>query len=108
MVTIPNNKLDDIQKEEEKVADAIKNGKSINYFWCVSKRPKNLHIGDKVYFIWNKAMRGYHKVVGFDTNMKCTTTGNQYKGCCIILDPIFHDIEYPIPMNGFRGFRYVK
>lgn len=108
MVTFPRNKLKDLDNEEREIRKVLSHGDNINYFWCLSQKPKNLNIGDKVYFIWNSKMRGYHIVVGFGNDMKCTTTGIQYEGYCIILDTQFHELEEPVTMNGFRGFRYIK
>jgi hypothetical protein len=48
------------------------------------------------------------EVVGFveDYKFDCTTTGNNWSGNFIQRSGPFHRID-PIPMKGFRGFRYV-
>ena len=31
--------------------------------------------------------------------------GRKYKGCCVLLDPVIHEIV-EVRMKGFRGYRY--
>ena len=107
VVTIPMSRLGDIIDEEKKVAEAQARGEDIHFFWEVSRKPKKLEVGDRVYFVWHKAVRSWHEVTGFDENKVCTTTGRRYKGCCIMLDVEENEIK-PIPMKGFQGYRYAN
>lgn len=106
VVTIPKSRQAEIEEEESKLQARIAAGEEgLSYFWAMSRRPKELRVGDRMYFIWDGAMRAFHRVIGFNENLKCETTGRQYRGCCVMLDPRIHEIV-PIPMKGFQGFRY--
>ena len=107
IVTIPASRLQDIIEEEKTVAAAQERGEDIHFFWEVSRRPKDLNVGDKVYFVWDGSMRSWHEVTGFDEDKVCSTTGRRYKGCCILLNVEENEIK-PVPMAGFRGYRYKK
>ena len=96
-----------IEHEEEVAEAARQQGDSVFYFWRVSRKPKNLEVGDKCFFVWNDAVRAYHVFLGFSENMICQVTGTHYPGICIVLDPVIYGID-PIPMKGFRGYRYKK
>lgn len=106
VVTIPKNRQAEIEEEERQLQARLDAGEEgLSYFWSLSRRPKDLREGDRVYFIWDGAMRAFHHVTGFDEDMRCETTGRQYRGCCVMLDPRIHEIV-PIPMKGFQGYRY--
>ncbi len=97
-----------VEHEEEVAEAARQKGDKVFYFWKVSRKPKNLEIGDKCFFVWGDAIRAYHEVLGFSENMVCQVTGIYHPGVCIVLDPAIHNIDHPIPMKGFRGYRYKK
>jgi hypothetical protein len=106
VVTIPKSRLAEVRAEERDLELRRRAGeKNLVYFWKVSKKPAKLRKGDKMYFVWDEAVRAWHKVVGFGENMTCQHTGRRYDGPCIMLDPKIHEIK-PIKMKGFRGFRY--
>ena len=56
----------------------------------------------KCYFVWDKAIRAWHKILEADEGFDWEGNGGK-----LWLDPIIHEIE-PVPMKGFQGFRYVK
>lgn len=106
VVTIPKNRLADVRAEEHDLELRRRAGeKDLIYFWKVSKKPAKLSKDERVYFLWDGAVRAWHKVIGFGENMTCQHTGRSYDGPCILLDPDVHSIK-PIKMAGFRGFRY--
>lgn len=108
LVAIPNHRLEEIEAEEKDLERRLRSGeKELAYFWSLPRRPKDLEIGDRVYFIWNKAIRAWHKVIGFKNDMSCNYSGRKWFGFCVILDPTIHHID-PIPHSGFRSFRYYK
>lgn len=107
IVTIPKKMLAQVEEEERQAEAARLRGEEIYYFWKLGQVPKHLNIGNRCYFVWDGAMRAYHKVVGLAKDMTCQTTGTFYPGLSVVLDPVIHEIE-PIPMKGFQGYRYKK
>jgi len=106
VVTIPKKRLADIEREEADIKRRLAAGeKGVSYFWAMSRKPKELQAGDRMYFVWGGALRAYHIVTGFREVLQCETTGQKYKGCCVLLDPVIHEVE-ALAMEGFRGFRY--
>ena len=106
IVTIPKDRLADVEREEKELKRRMLSGETgVSYFWALARRPKELRIGDRMYFVWDGAVRAYHYVTGFNEDMTCDTTGRKYKGCCVLLDPIIHEIV-PITLKGFRGYQY--
>lgn len=104
IVTIPKNKFKDIEKEEA----WAKKHKNAQCFWKISKIPKKLKKGDKVYFIENGAIKSYNIFIGIDEDCKCEVTGTEWPGLNLIMEAPSITLKKPIPMKGFRGFRYYK
>jgi hypothetical protein len=107
VVTIPKDRLADVEREEADIKQRMMSGESnVSYFWAMSRWPKKLSLGDRMYFVWDGAIRAYHYVTGFENDLTCETTGRGYVSkCCVLLDPVIHEIV-PIPMKGFRGYQY--
>jgi len=106
VVTIPKSRLAEVNAEERDLELRRRSGeKDLIYFWKVAKKPAKLVKGDRVYFLWDGAVRAWHKVIGFGENMTCQHTGRRYEGTCILLDPDVQKIK-PIRMKGFRGYQY--
>lgn len=103
IITIPKKiKWIDYEKELEKVIDKsqVINFK-VNFF------PKT-NVGNKCYLVYDGFIRGWMEIVGLENKkFKCTTTGKVWEGKFIERSGPFHEIE-PIPMKGFRGFRYMN
>ena len=98
VVTIPKNRVAEVEAEESVVAKRISSGeKDICYYWTLptlpSKQPK------RIYFVWHGAIRAYHEVI----NVKGTSTR-----CWIYMKPEIHNLKTPIPMKGFQGWRYFE
>lgn len=104
VITIPSSiKWEDYQKE---IDDALKNNYVLNY--KVSSFPKRTQKGNKCYLVYNNNIVGWLPIIGFDEKeFTCQTTGKKWTGKFIVREPKFTRIE-PIPMNGFRGFRYFE
>lgn len=103
VVTIPraeytNNDLEDINIQE--------NGHYA--FWTLSKIPKQLNIGDKVYFIKENKIYSSMKVIEILKNsvMQCDTTDRIWSGKCQIVMNDFNYENIPLKIKGFQGFRY--
>lgn len=96
VVTIPKSKMKSVEAEEADVARRISNGEQgLGYFWQMGMMPKEQP--ERIFFVWDGAVRAYHDVTGMDRSAKR-----------IYMDPTIHDLESPIPMGGFRGFRYMN
>jgi hypothetical protein len=105
VVTIPKDRLADVEREEADLKKRLAAGENAFYFWALARWPKQLRVGDRMYFVWDGAVRAFHYVTGFKNDMTCETTGRKYKGCCVLLDPAIHEIV-PFVMKGFRGYQY--
>ncbi len=53
---------------------------------------------DRVYFVWDGAVRAWRKVLGFE---------GEYEGAIVMLDSEHHTIE-PLPMKSFQGYHWFE
>jgi hypothetical protein len=96
IVTIPKNKLAEVEAEEREVAERIIKGeRNIYYYWTLATLPKECP--SRIYFVWNGAIRAYHEVI---------QTVTDFPKNKIYMKPEIHDLKTPIPMKGFQGWRY--
>lgn len=94
VVTIPKKQLAHVEAEEADVAKREAAGeKDILYYWAMRRLPKQ--VPDRVYFVWDGAIRAFHDVVDVD-----------YDEGRIYLRTKINTLENPIPMKSFMGFRY--
>lgn len=100
VVTIPKSRLADVAREEQEVAAATKRGEKRFYYWTLPWRPTHLNPGDRCYFVWDKAVRAYHDVLGVQWDAGIARW-------CVWMTTTIHEIT-PIAMESFRGFRYWK
>lgn len=95
--------------EYEKELEQVKDYKMVMNFKCnrLPNKFDRYHIR-KCYLCYKGNVIGWMDVVGFVENNEfdCTTTGKNWSGNFIQRSGPFHYID-PIPMKGFRGFRYV-
>lgn len=90
-VTIPADRLQDVELEEAEVAARWARGeRDIMYWWSLGRLPRTLP--RRIYFVWDGAVRACHEVISM-------------AGDRIYMRPEIRKIE-PIPTKGFRGFRY--
>lgn len=103
VITLPSSiPWEDYQREIDLVAD----GSSVMNF-KVTSFPLNSEVGMKCYLCHRGQVLGWMKIVGMtEKNFCCSTTGKEWSGKFIQRSGPFHKID-PIPMRGFRGFRYV-
>lgn len=96
IVTIPKSRLAAVEKEEAQVARAIADGeRDIIYYWTLPTEP--VRRAERIYFVWNGAMRAYHDLIEI----------NHEDGVRAYMKPEIHHIK-PVPMKGFRGWRYYQ
>lgn len=104
VVTIPKSEYSNNNRE-------TRNMKAKGYvqFWTLSKTPKNLDIGDRVFFVKNKKIESSMKVIDIETNSTktCETTKRVWSGeCQITMDDLKDESTLNIHVNGFQGLRY--
>lgn len=94
IVTIPKSRLAEVLAEEADVARREKSGERLGYYWQMGRLPATQP--RRIYFVWDGAMRAYHDVTGMDP------ASNR-----IFMSARINEVE-PVPMTGFRGFRYLN
>lgn len=104
VVTIPKSEyLNDIHED----INILENGH--NAFWTLSKIPRKLNIGDRIFFVKNNKIETSMRVVDIlkDSTMLCETTNRTWSGRCqLILDDLRNErVQH---MKGFQGFRYMQ
>lgn len=104
IITIPKSiKWEDYQKELKAVEDE---SQEMNY--KISTCPKDVHVGDRCYLVYDGYIRGWMKIsnIGKKDEFVCTTTGSYWKeGYYVSRTGKFHPLKNPIPMKGFMGYR---
>jgi hypothetical protein len=103
VVTIPKSEYKNDDKETEFFND---NPNSVQ-FWVLKRFPKNLNIGDRVYFIKNGIVESSMKVIKLETDAKqeCDVTNRVWSGNCIYMNDLKYE-NNPVKTKGFQGFRY--
>jgi len=106
LVTTPK-KLSDVAEKEAK--QCIDSGGGI-YFRTFSKKPKELDIGSKIFYVEDGFIRGFGVVFRVDSEDKvCQTTGKLYRGKChALINADSWMWINPIPQKGFQGWRYFE
>jgi len=102
VVTIPKTvNWSDYEKELE----AAEKGSILNF--KVRAFPKT-SIGNRCYICYNDNIIGYHFISKFsEKDFQCQITGKFWQGKFIERTGKFHKIN-PVPMKGFRGYKYLK
>lgn len=108
LVTIPKREMNNIKKEDAWLKNQ-KPGEAVQ-FWSMSRIPKDIHAGDRVYFVEAGAVRYYHELLSIsnESSMKCEATDRVWGGPALILTCPPVTLKNPVPMKGFQGFRYVE
>jgi hypothetical protein len=103
VVTIPKREYKNDDNETsflEKYPDAVQ-------FWVLRTFPKNLNIGDRVYFVKNGCVESSMKVIrmGYEEAAKCDVTNRMWVGCAVYMNDLQYE-DRTIKSKGFQGFRY--
>lgn len=106
MVTTPKHS---IKTAEQEALNSIANGGG-RYFRNLGQRmPRDLEVGDRVFFIELNAVRGFCLVDEIESRLGnvCDTTGLRYPAGYYLWMQAdsWHWID-PVPMIGFQGWRY--
>lgn len=105
IVTIPKSEYKNIKLEDQVLQKY--GGKAVQ-FWSVGRKPKNLNVGDRVYFVEKGAITCYQTFLGYVSNPICEVTNRLWSGLNLLLECPAIPISNPIPFQGFRGFRYTQ
>lgn len=107
IVTTPKNSVHNAKLE----AEECKKAGGGTYFRLFHSTPK-VSKGDKIWYVEDDHIRGYCVVDYIMTNngsIVCSTTGKKWSGkCAVYMDASTWKWIRPLPMKGFRGYRYFK
>jgi len=106
VVTIPKKEAANIEKEERWAEE--NKYTTARCFWKVSGVPKKLKRGDRVYFVENGMITSYNEFMYCDWDLTCDVTGREWPGLNLVMDIPAVILKKPVPMKGFRGFRYIE
>jgi hypothetical protein len=104
VVTIPKKEY----KNDEKETNFLKENKDSYQFWGISKMPKKLQKGDRVYFIKNNRIDSSMKVKDMqkDSPEFCEVTKRVWDNKVTIYLNDMRKESLDINIKGFQGFRY--
>jgi hypothetical protein len=110
IVTTPKSQMKIAEQEALECLEAIQNGEEAAYFRTFSKKPKDLDIGSRIFYVEDGFIRGFVTVKKIGKgNIQCSTTGKNWKGECYVLMPAQNwKWIKPIVMKGFQGYRYFQ
>lgn len=104
VVTIPRSEYaNDALETEEMYAFGY------NQFWTLSRTPKKLCMGERIYFVKRGQIESSMRVIAVEENAtkRCETTGRLWQGGCLItLDELRDETNLQLNVKGFQGFRY--
>ncbi|MED4904111.1 hypothetical protein [Parageobacillus thermoglucosidasius] len=105
VVTIPKSEY---ANDEAETRDYLANPENMEQFWTLSKRPKKLNIGDRVFFVKHGRIESSMRVTRIkdDATTVCETTGRVWSGKCQIFMDDLRMEHLDIRVRGFQGFRY--
>lgn len=110
IVTTPKSQMAAAAQE---AADCIRNGGG-EYFrrFHSTAYPRDLHVGDRVYYVEDGYIRGFavvNRMLHSPQGRTCDTTGRVWaQGYFVFMDAASWQWITPIPMLGFQGFRYAN
>jgi hypothetical protein len=94
-------------KNDDEETKAFNKDEGSLQFWVMKRLPKDLNIGDRVYFVKNGFVESSMKVVTIkkDTEQQCDVTNRVWNGNCIYMNDLKYE-DGSIKIKGFQGFRY--
>jgi hypothetical protein len=105
VVTIPKGEAFNQKKEDAFVARF--QNRAVQ-FWKVSTRPKNLDVGDRVYFVEAGYITCWHTFIGLTYDPVCEVTNRVWPGLNLLLQCPPTVLKTPVHMPGFQGFQYIE
>jgi hypothetical protein len=103
VVTIPKSEYENDDLENKKI---IEDGHFA--FWMLNRKPSNLKVGDRVYFIKNNRINSSMRIIDIEKDVSeiCETTNRAWNGK---VELMMNDLRFEnlsIEVKGFQGFRY--
>ena len=110
VITIPKSEYGNIDKEIEWAQGLpIEDLRGTTKNWTVGRFPTKIEDGDRCYFIKDGQIVHYREIIGLDeTSFTCEVTNRDWSGPMLELSPIPIALNEPVPMKGFRGWRYLR
>jgi hypothetical protein len=107
IVTTPKRNA---KRAAQEASDCIQNGGG-SYFRKLPNRsyPKNIQVGDRVYYVLDGFVRGFCLVESMKIlhECRCDTSGEYFgSGFYVFMDAVSWKWIPPTPTMGFQGFRY--
>lgn len=106
VVTIPKSEAANTAKEDRWVV--ANQAEGVVQFWSLGRKPKDLNIGDRVYFVERGRITCYQEFFGFASDPVCQVTGRLWPGLNLLLRCPAVPVRNYISYKGFRGFRYIE
>lgn len=106
VVCIPKSEYENDSKEDEVYVE----GQSYQ-FWKLGRKPTNLKVGDRMFFIKDKKITHSMNVFMINSGKeKCDVTGREWSGGVLVYLNDLQELNPPIDLGSefksFRGFRY--
>lgn len=104
VVTIPKSEYDNDDRETA----LFNSDKDYIQFWTMSKLPKSIKVGDRVYFVKHGEIESSMQVYDIELNAEniCEVTERTWKGCTLYMTDLRDERHLGIKVKGFQGFRY--
>jgi hypothetical protein len=105
VLTIP---IKEYKNDDLETQDYLNDKDNSRQFWTLSKIPKNLKVGDRIYFVKYKRIDSSMLVeeILSDSVTKCDTTERVWSGKCQIFMIDLREENFTEIVKGFQGFRY--
>ncbi|WP_342505643.1 hypothetical protein [Sporosarcina sp. FSL K6-2383] len=106
VVTIPKSEY---ENDDNELVDYLSSD-DVVMFWTLPVIPKQLQVGDRVYFVKNNRIERSMRLleIKMDSQMTCETTGRQWSGKCQLIMNDLRMEQFNTEIKGFQGFRYLK
>lgn len=108
IVTIPKSQHKNVATEDAWIDKMLEKGVETFSYWKVHRRPKDLNVGDRVYFIVDGEIICWHEFVDTVDDFTCEVTGQYWPGLNLKLTNPAVYLDRPVAMKGFQGIRYTQ
>ncbi|GAG53555.1 unnamed protein product [marine sediment metagenome] len=116
VITVPKSELKNIEQEEKWAKGEMGDGGLVECYWQIGRKPKHLRgwselkddEEDRVYFIHDGMIVNYNVFREFTWDAHCDVTGRDWPGLNLLMETPSVPVTPPVPMKGFRGFRYIE
>lgn len=104
VVTIPKTEYENDDMETA----LLQNDKDYIQFWILKKMPKDMDVGDRVYFVKHGLVESSMEIYDFEFDAEniCEVTNRKWTGCTLYMTDLRYENDLDIKVKGFQGFRY--